>query len=124
VLVVEATGVLRQPAKLIFDTISRWDSPYRMGLWRSAGRTPSSRKWQQDTKRVGLIKTMLTALLAKMVGYTGPIGDREKTEFSISDQEVPSWWSDEDKPTRVCYRGSGTPTLDESRGILRNLQET
>lgn len=85
---------------------------------------PASREWQQDTKRVGLIKTMLTALLAKIVGYTGPIADREITEFSISGQEVPSWWTVEDKPARVFYRGHGTPTVEETREMLRNLQET
>lgn len=78
-----------------------------------AGSTaPAPRVWEQDRRRVGLMATMLTALLAKMIGYVGPIADREKSVFGLTSKEVPSWWSPNRRQIWVDHRGSGTPTVE------------
>jgi hypothetical protein len=46
-----------------------------------------------DLGRIGLIRTMLTALIARLVKYTGPIADRAKTHQSIASSAHPTWWT-------------------------------
>jgi hypothetical protein len=84
--------------------------------------SPASREWEQDRRRIGLIKTMVTALLAKIIGYTGPIADREKTSFSIASSDLPQWWEHKDKLKLISYQGTGTPTMEEIRASLRNFE--
>jgi hypothetical protein len=54
---------------------------------------PGQRDWDRDRRRVGRIQTMLTALMAKLVGYEGPIADRSVSAFDIADTAEPLWWS-------------------------------
>jgi hypothetical protein len=51
------------------------------------------RDWTRDRCRVGLMQTMLTALLAKVIGYDGPIADRSKTCFNSTGSDQPDWWT-------------------------------
>ncbi|HEU4728270.1 MAG TPA: hypothetical protein VFT22_10285 [Kofleriaceae bacterium] len=57
------------------------------------GRMPdAARDWEMDFSRVGLVRTMLTALMARLVGYSGPIADRVKTYNNLTGKEQPMWW--------------------------------
>ncbi len=57
------------------------------------GRMPdAARDWEMDFSRVGLVRTMLSALMARLVGYSGPIADRVKTYNNITGEEQPVWW--------------------------------
>lgn len=51
------------------------------------------RNWERDRERVGLARTMLAAMVAKVVGYSGPIADRARTCFAITRDDEPSWWT-------------------------------
>ena len=61
-----------------------------------------TRNWDRDRERIGLAQTLLTALIARLVGYDGPISDRSKTIFSVSDHAEPAWWTP----------GADNPVLD------------
>jgi hypothetical protein len=57
------------------------------------GRMPdAARDWEMDFSRVGLVRTMLTALMARVVGYSGPIADRVKTYNNLTGAEQSVWW--------------------------------
>ncbi len=79
------------------------------------------RDWDRDRARVGLVKTILTALVAKVVGYAGPIADRSKTSFEITAKDEPEWWSAAGAPPEVQYEGSGVERVHEQ--LLANLPE-
>lgn len=51
------------------------------------------RNWERDGERVGLARTMLAAMVAKVIGYTGPIADRARTSAAITHDDEPSWWT-------------------------------
>jgi hypothetical protein len=56
------------------------------------GRMPDrARDWKKCFKRVGLAYTMLTVLLARLVGYTGAISDRGKAPERLHPDQ-PTWW--------------------------------
>jgi hypothetical protein len=56
------------------------------------GRMPDRvRDWKKCFKRVGLAYTMLTVLLARLVGYSGAILDRGKALGQIHTDQPP-WW--------------------------------
>lgn len=68
------------------------------------GRMPdASRDWEMDFSRVGLVRTMLTALIARLVGYSGPIADRVKTYNNLTGEEQPVWWHPSAPPDAVEY---------------------
>ena len=50
------------------------------------------RNWARDAERVGLARTMLAAIVAKVIGYSGPIADRARTCSAITGDDEPSWW--------------------------------
>jgi hypothetical protein len=52
----------------------------------------SERDWEMDFSRVGLVRTMLTALMARLVGYAGPIADRVETYNKLTENRQPAWW--------------------------------
>lgn len=79
------------------------------------GALPGNRDWDRDRARVGLVKTMVTALLAKAIGYEGPIADRAKTVVDINGEDEPDWWPAADLDHEVAHEGAG---VAESRQRL------
>lgn len=61
------------------------------------------RDWDVDLSLVGLVRTMLTALMARLVGYAGPIADREKTHDNLTGEELPAWWPATSLPVEPEY---------------------
>ena len=47
---------------------------------------------KRDRARIGFVNTMLTALLASLTQFEGPIADRSKSHLCITDESVPTWW--------------------------------
>jgi hypothetical protein len=58
------------------------------------GRMPGPRpiNYDENSARVGLAKTLLTAVISKLVGYDGPIADRSKTISNLTGDDQPAWW--------------------------------
>lgn len=54
---------------------------------------PRPINWDQNIARVGLAKTLLTAVISKLIGYDGPIADRSKTCFNTTGDDHPPWWN-------------------------------
>ena len=79
------------------------------------GALPGDRDWDRDRARVGVVKTMLTALLAKAIGYEGPIADRARTAFDINGEDEPDWWPARELDREVAHEGAG---VDEFRQNL------
>jgi hypothetical protein len=50
------------------------------------------RDFGRDRARLGMACTMLAAIVAKCIGYTGPLADRSKTHDSPLDKDEPDWW--------------------------------
>jgi hypothetical protein len=61
------------------------------------------RNWQRDGERVGLAHTMLAAMVAKVIGYTGPIADRARTCSAITHDDAPSWWAATELTRAITY---------------------
>lgn len=70
---------------------------------------PRPIRWEQNSARVGLAKTLLTSIIARLVGYVGPIADRSKTCTNISGDDQPSWWSAVLCPQEHVYLAAVTP---------------
>lgn len=87
----------------------------RHGVAHEGALPGDDRDWDRDRARVGLIKTMLTAPLARATGYEGPIADRAKTVFEINGEDEPGWWTAADLDGEVAYEGRG---VAESREKL------
>jgi hypothetical protein len=68
---------------------------------------PDGFDWSRDGGRIGLARTMLTALVARLVSYDGPIADRSKTIFSIAGRDEPPWWPASPLQREVAYHGVG-----------------
>ena len=64
------------------------------------------RNYTRDRERIGHIKTMLTALIAKIIGYDGPIADRSKTSFNIGIDKRPDWWPTSELDNITEYTGN------------------
>jgi hypothetical protein len=62
-----------------------------------------NRDWHLDFSRIGLAVTLLTTLLAKLVGYAGPIADRAKTHNDVTGADAPPWWVPAADPPPVRY---------------------
>jgi hypothetical protein len=70
------------------------------------------RNWELDFSRVGLVRTMLAALMARLVGYSGPIADRVKTYNNPTGEELPVWWHASGDPEEAEYVDA--PMMDAS----------
>lgn len=86
----------------------------RHGVAHEGALPGDHRDWDRDRARVGLVKTMLTALLAKASGYDGPIADRSKTCFNINGEDEPDWWTAADLDAEVAYEGGGVAESREN----------
>ena len=53
---------------------------------------------------------MLTAMIAKLIGYDRPIADRSKTCFSITDRDEPTWWPPGQLAQQIVYESLKTET--------------
>lgn len=69
------------------------------------------RDWDRDRSRVGLVRTMLTALLAKLVGYDGPLADHSRTCFDITSRDEAAWWPAAALDREVRHEGTGLDDL-------------
>jgi hypothetical protein len=67
--------------------------------------------WERDRARVGLVTTMLTALLARVARYRGPLADRSKTCSNIAAKDEPTWWPAEQLSEHLDYRGAGVDEI-------------
>lgn len=95
----------------------------RHGVAHEASMSNGPRDWDLDRARVGLVRTMLTALLAKLIGYDGPIVDRSKSCFDIFSADEPGWWPAADLDRVIDYQGSGVDEIAErTRGELERLR--
>lgn len=83
----------------------------RHGVVHEGAIPDDDQDWERDRARVGLVKTMLTALLANIVGYDGPISDRSKTCFDITAKIEPDWWRAEPLKRHLDYRGVGVDEI-------------
>ena len=54
---------------------------------------------------------MMVALLAKIIGYEGPIADRSKTCFNIGEKAEPIWWSPATLQTHIIHQGQGVEEI-------------
>jgi hypothetical protein len=50
------------------------------------------RDWERDLSRVGLARTLITALIGRLTGYDGPITDRSERGVSFAEVGTPDWW--------------------------------
>jgi hypothetical protein len=82
-------------------------------------RGPRPINWDENTARVGLAKTLLTAVISKVVGYDGPIGDRAKTCSSITGDDEPPWWPAASRADEHVYLAptSRTAVADASSDV-------
>src|SRR5690606_34044280 len=89
------------------------------------GSIPSGRiEAIRDLGRIGLVGTMFTSLLAHLAGYVGPISDRSRTCFNITDTCEPTWRTLPRVLNRIEYHGRGTQEVSEAnRAKLRDLVE-
>lgn len=71
------------------------------------------RDWDRDRARVGLVKTMLTALLGKASRYEGPIADRSRTCFKIAGSDKPKWWQAVQLDNDEVHEGAGVAESTE-----------
>lgn len=51
-----------------------------------------TRDWPADVNKVGLALNVLATIVAKLIGYDGPISDRSTMSLSISGDDTPAWW--------------------------------
>lgn len=75
-----------------------------------------ARDWTRDRRRVGLMQTMHTALLARIIGYDGPIADRSKTCLTPTASDQPTWWRSASLDAVTDYCGSRTVMPDVPGG--------
>jgi hypothetical protein len=68
------------------------------------------RDWKKDLARVGTAKTMLAAIIARLIGYEGPISDRSKSCFSIAVRDEPAWWQPSPLIQQIIYESLPAPT--------------
>lgn len=89
------------------------------------GSIPSGRiEATRDLGRIGLVGTMFTSLLAHLAGYVGPISDRSRTCFNITETCEPTWRTLPRVLNRIEYHGRGTQEVSEAnRAKLRDLVE-
>lgn len=66
---------------------------------------------KRDRERIGLVGTMFTSLLAHLAGYSGPIADRSRTCFNITDVHEPEWRMIPRVLHRLEYHGEGSREL-------------
>ena len=66
----------------------------------------------RDRARIGLVNTMLSTLLAHIVGYQGPIADRAKDPYAL-DAPGPSWWRAAPLTKSLEYHGTGIEELTQ-----------
>lgn len=82
----------------------------RHGVTHEGAFPGRDRDWDRNRARVGLVETMLTAMLSKLAGYQGPIADRSKTCYDIAARDEPPWWPHPPE-VRVQYRGDGVEEI-------------
>lgn len=63
----------------------------------------STRDWSGDIKKVGVALNVLTTIVAKLIGYKGPISDRSTRRLPITRAQAPSWWTTVDDYDLVTY---------------------
>jgi len=72
----------------------------------------ADRDWRRDRRRVGLMQTMLVALLARVIDYDGPIADRSETCFTPTGNDRPGWWSSDTLEVVTDHWGRDIPGSD------------
>lgn len=93
----------------------------RHGVAHEAAFPDKTRDWDRGRARVGLVKTILTALVAKVVGYAGPIADRSKSSSDITAKDEPEWWTAAASQPETQYESSGVERVLER--ILADLPD-
>jgi hypothetical protein len=74
---------------------------------------PRPINWDENTARVGLAKTLLTAVISKLIGYDGPMADRSKTCSNLTGDDQPPWWPVVSTEQEIVYLARPTqPTPD------------
>jgi hypothetical protein len=61
----------------------------------------AQRDWKKDVALVEFARTILTSVIAKLIGYDGPIVDR--VEDRRSETKRPTWWTSAESPAAVIY---------------------
>jgi hypothetical protein len=82
------------------------------------GAMPGPRPINRDenTARVGLAKTLLTAVISKLVGYDGPMADRSKTCSNLTGDDQPPWWPVVSAEQEIVYLARPTQPMPTVAG--------
>jgi hypothetical protein len=96
----------------------------RHGVAHEGAMSQDARDWNRDRSRIGLVKTMLTAFIARLVGYYGPIADRSRTCFRLTEQSEPDWWRAIGPFRSIDYHGGSVDAiLARADAVLESLEQ-